>query len=54
MVLPAEYHFGKAFIYEKLAPLKQTDDARNFEPLYAPISQFLADLASKLSKNGYF
>ena len=43
MVLPAEYHFGIDYIFEKLVPLKQADDARNFEPLYAEKTNVKAD-----------
>ena len=47
MVLHIEYHFGINFIFEKLVPLKQDDDARNFEPLYADISHLQAGLTTQ-------
>ena len=53
-------HFGQKsnfpidFIFQKHTFLEQARDDKNFEPSYAYQSQFLADLAAKMSKKRYF
>ena len=46
--------FSTDFIFGKYSFLERTRDDKNFEPLYARRTQFLADLAANLPKNCYF
>ena len=58
--IPKYGHFGQKmdfsidFIFSKYSFSERTRDDKHFELSYAHKSQFLADLATKLSKKCYF
>ena len=60
LTIPKHGDFGQKmdflgnFIFRKYSFLERARDDEHFEISYASKSQVLADLASKLSKNGYF
>ena len=54
VILVKKMDFPSDFIFWKCTFLNRARDDKNFEPSYAYKSQFLADLAAKMSKKAIF